>query len=240
MVLHSSAFAIAVIYLLKDKVKVESMAIWSSIFAIAVIGTISKFSVLTSFIYRSGLFVPGQTGGKPFSAPFRLEIPYVGAALAICALLLAGSIVSFLIYLYRENETARTAGHFLLKVALIAQILSIGLLVSEIRKTTEVPAKLQAQIAADPSQLVTAGRAIAERQQMSAKEFAAITQNQLEQTGRQYLQANGDKMYLSLGTNPVEVAGLITALAGTFFVVLFGFKTRSFANVCRVWSRSTA
>jgi cytochrome c-type biogenesis protein CcsB len=218
-------FAIAVIYLLKDKVKVESMAIWSSIFAIAVIGTISKFSVLTSFIYRSGLFVPGQAGGKPFSAPFRLEIPYVGAALAVCALLLAGSIVSFLIYLYRENETARTAGHFLLKVALIAQILSIGLLVSEIRKTTEVPAKLQAQIAADPSQLVTAGRAIAERQQMSAKEFAAITQNQLEQTGRQYLQANGDKMYLSLGTNPVEVAGLITALAGTFFVVLFGFKT---------------
>jgi cytochrome c-type biogenesis protein CcsB len=201
------------------------MAIWSSIFAIAVIGTISKFSVLTSFIYRSGLFVPGQAGGKPFSAPFRLEIPYVGAALAVCALLLAGSIVSFLIYLYRENETARTAGHFLLKVALIAQILSIGLLVSEIRKTTEVPAKLQAQIAADPSQLVTAGRAIAERQQMSAKEFAAITQNQLEQTGRQYLQANGDKMYLSLGTNPVEVAGLITALAGTFFVVLFGFKT---------------
>ena len=219
-------FAIAVIYLLKDKVKVESMAIWSSIFAIAVIGTISKFSVLTSFVYRAGLFVPSPTaGGKPFSAPFRLEIPYVGAALGICALLLAGSIVAFLIYLYRENETARKAGHFLLKVALIAQILSVGLLVSEIRNTTGVPAKLQAQVSTDPSQLVTAGRAIAERQQMSAKEFAALSQTQLEQTGRQYLQMNGDKMYLSMGTNPVEVAGLITALAGTFFVVLFGFKT---------------
>lgn len=32
-------------------------------------------------------------------------------------------------------------------------------------------------------------------------------------------------MFLSLKTNPVEVAGLITALAGLFFVILFSFKT---------------
>ena len=51
-------FAVAVIYLLKDKVKVEAMAIWSSIFAFAVIGTVSKFSVFTEFVYRAGLFVP--------------------------------------------------------------------------------------------------------------------------------------------------------------------------------------
>ena len=38
-------FAVAVIYLLKDRVKVEAMAIWSSVFTFAVIGTISKFSV---------------------------------------------------------------------------------------------------------------------------------------------------------------------------------------------------
>jgi cytochrome c-type biogenesis protein CcsB len=218
-------FAIAVIYLLKDRVKVEAMAIWSSIFAIAVIGSISKFSVLTDFVYRAGLFVPGPAGGKPFSAPFRLDVPYVGAALVFCALLLAGVITSFALYLYRENEGARKIGHLLLKIALIAQILTVGLLVSEIRNTKDVPARLQAQIAAQPSQLVTAGRAIAEKQQLTAKEFAALTPNQLEQTGRQYLQMNADKMYLSVGTNPVEIAGLITALAGTFFVVLFAFRT---------------
>ena len=32
-------------------------------------------------------------------------------------------------------------------------------------------------------------------------------------------------MFLSLNTNPVEIAGLLTALAGTFFVVLFAFNT---------------
>lgn len=220
-------FAIAVIYLLKDRVKVEAMAIWSSLFAIGVIATISKFSVLTEFVYRAGLFVPSPAGGKPFSAPFRLDVPYVGAALAFCALLLIGVIASFLIYLYREKEAARSIGHLLLKVALIAQILTVGLLVSEIRRPVDVPTRLQAQLAADPTQLITAGRAIAERQDLSAKEFAAITPTQHEQMGRQYLQQNGDRMYLSVGTNPVEIAGLITALAGTFFVVLFGFKTEN-------------
>jgi ABC-type transport system involved in cytochrome c biogenesis permease subunit len=218
-------FAIAVIYLLKDKVKVEAMAIWSSVFAIAVIGSISKFSVFTEFVYRAGLFVPNEAGGKPFFAPFRLEIPYAGAALAFCGILLAGVIVAFLFHLYRGSEAAGKVGHVLLKVALIAQILSVGLLVSGIRGTGDVPAKLRAQIAAEPHQLATAGRAIAEKQQLSAKEFAALTPTQLEQLGKQYLDVNGNKMFLSLNTNPVEVAGLITALAGTFFVVLFAFRT---------------
>src|SRR5690606_28012369 len=51
-------FAIAVLYLLKDRVKVEAMAIWSSVFALGVLATISKFSVFTEFVYRAGLFIP--------------------------------------------------------------------------------------------------------------------------------------------------------------------------------------
>lgn len=218
-------FAIAVIYLLKDKVKVEAMAIWSSIFGIAVIATISKFSVLTEVVYRAGLFLPNNSGGKPFSAPFRIEIPYIGEALVVSAILLAASIFAFLVYLYQKSEAAKTVGHLALKLAFVAQIVSVVLLVGGIRGTQDVAAKLNAQLAAEPSQYITAGRAIAEKQRLSAKEFATLTPIQLEQMGRQYFQMNGDRFYLSMNTNPVEVAGLITALAGTFFVLLFGFRT---------------
>ena len=218
-------FAIAVIYLLKDKVKVEAMAIWSSIFAIGVIATISKFSVFTELVYRAGLFIPNPNGAKPFSAPFRFEVPYVGEALVITGVLLVGVIVSFLLYLYQQNDTAKKAGHLLLKLALVAHLVAIGLLVSGIKNTTNVAAGMTQQLAANPGQYVVAGRAIAERQQLSAREFAALTPLQLEQTGRQYFQANGQDFYLSLNTNPVELAGLITALAGTFFVFLFTFRT---------------
>ncbi len=119
-------FAVAVIYLLKDKVKIEAMAIWSSVFALSVIATVSKFSVFTEFVYRAGLFVPGSTSGaKPFSTPFRLEIPHVGTMLVLSGILLVGVIVSFLIYLYQNKEGAKKIGHFLLKLSLVAQILQL-------------------------------------------------------------------------------------------------------------------
>jgi len=218
-------FAVAVIYLLKDNAKVEAMAIWANVFVLGVIASISKFSVFTDFVYRAGLFLPNSGGGKPFSAPFRLEIPYVGPALVVAGLLSLAVIVAFLLYLYQNNEPARKAGHWLLKFAFVVQIVAVALLVSGIKGTTDTANRLQEQLAANPAQYAVAGRAIAERQDLSAREFAAITQTQFEQTGRNYFQQNVDNFYLSLNTNPVELAGLITGLAGIFFVLLFSFRT---------------
>ncbi len=218
-------FAVAVIYLLKDKVKVEAMAIFAGIFALGVIATVSKFSVFTEFVYRAGLFVPSSAGAKPFSAPFRIDIPYVGETLVLSGILLVSVIISFLLYLYQNNEAAKKAGHILLKLALVTQIIAIAFLVSGIKSTTDVYPKLQAYLAQNPSQYLTAGKEIASKQGLSAREFAALTPTQFEQAGKQYFQTNGEKMFPSLNTNPVELAGLITALTGTFFVILFGFRT---------------
>lgn len=220
-------FAVAVIYLLKDGLKVHLMAIWSSVFGLAVLATISKFSVFTEFVYRAGLFVPNEAGKKPFSAPFRLEMPYVGPALVVTGLLLAGVIVAFLIYHYQKQEIANKIGHILLKLALVAQIISIGLLVYGIRDNSNVQGRLQAQLDKDPYQYVVAGMAMAEREQLSVAELAQITAKQHEQMGQAYIRANGDKLFLSLNTNPVELSALITALVATLFVLLFAFRTET-------------
>ncbi len=218
-------FGIAVMYLLKDGVKVEAMAIWSSIFGIAVLATISKFSVFTEFIYCAGLFVPNEAGKKPFSAPFRLEIPYAGPALVVAGVLLAGVIVCFLLYLYQKNETAKTIGHYALKLALVAQVVSLAILVVGIKSSTDVQSRLKAQLLEDQSQYTVAGKAMAENQQLTVTELAQITPKQFDQMGRAYVQQNGDAMFLSLNTNPVEVAALITALVATLFVIFFSFRT---------------
>lgn len=219
-------FAIAIMYLIKDKVKIESLAIWSSLFAVAVFGTISKFSVFTEFVYRIGTFVPNPVaGGKAFASPFRLEVPYVGPILAFGGILLLGVIVSFLIYLYQNNEGAKKTGHFLLKLAFVVQIVAIAFYVTGVKAESNVLAEINKQYAADPIQYVIAGRAIAEKQQMSATEFAALTPAQLDQGAKNYLEQRGETMFLNLKTNPVEFVGLITALAGTFFVLLFSFRT---------------
>lgn len=218
-------FAVAVMYLVKDRVKVEAMAMWSSLFGISVIATVSKFSVVTDLVYRAGLFVPSVGNKKPFSSPFRLDLPYVGPALAIAGLLLLGVIIAYALYVYKNNATARVAGSYLIKLAFIAQILSIALLVNGINTTTDAYPKLQVQLASDPSQYVTAGMALAENQNMSAQELSALTADQHTQGAKYYLEATGDKMFLSLNTNPVELAALMTAAVGTFFILIFGFRT---------------
>ncbi len=220
-------FGVAVMYLLKDGVKVEAMAIWSSIFGISVLATISKFSVFTEFVYRAGLFVPNEIGKKPFSAPFRLEIPYVGPVLVIAGILLAGTIISFLIYLYQNNEKAKTIGHYFLRLAFVAQVVSISLLMVGMNDNSAVPSRLQAQLAANPSQYIVAGQQMADNQQLTTQELAQLTPRQFEAMGRAYVQSSGDSMFLSLNTNPVEVASLLTALVGTLFILFFSFRTET-------------
>ncbi|MGI8556432.1 MAG: cytochrome c biogenesis protein CcsA [Pyrinomonadaceae bacterium] len=108
---------------------------------------------------------------------------------------------------------------------MIVQLFAIGFLVTGIKSATNVYPHLQAQLANHPNQLITAGRAIAEKQQLSAEQLAQIQPAQLQQGASQYLQNAGSQMFLSLNTNPVELAGLITAFAGLLFVALFSFRT---------------
>lgn len=216
-------FAVAVIYLLKDGVKVESMAVWASIFAFLVFGSVSKFSVYTEGIYRAGLFLPST--GKPIPAFFRIDIPYVGIALIAAGILCLATIICFLLYLYQNSEPAKRFGHICLKLSLVAQLAAIIFLISGVKSITDVATPLQAQLAKNPGQYTVVGKEIVSKQINSAQEFAQITPAQFEQAGRQFLQQNGPKMYSSLNTNPVELSGLITAFAGLLFVALFSFRT---------------
>ncbi len=218
-------FAVAIIYLLKDKVKPEGMAVWASVFALGVIGSISNFSVFTQLAYRVGMFIPNPDSGKPFSAFFRFELPYVAPSLLLASVLLLTTIAAFLLYVYQNNEAARKVGHITLRLSLVAQIIAIIFLVSGIKSTENVTETLQSQLKADSSQYLLVGKQIMSRQNRSAQEFAAISNTEFEQTGQQFLKNNGDKLFLDLKTNPVELAGLITALAGIFFVILFSFRT---------------
>jgi ABC-type transport system involved in cytochrome c biogenesis permease subunit len=116
---------------------------------------------------------------------------------------------------------------------LIAQIIAVAFWVSGVKSTTQIEAKLNQQLANNSSQFVTVGKEIATKElarrslsaQQLAQEFNQISNAQFEAVGKEYLQQNGSQMYLNLGTNPVEFSGVLTALAGILFVILFSFKT---------------
>jgi ABC-type transport system involved in cytochrome c biogenesis permease subunit len=216
-------FAIAVVYLLKDGVKTEAMAIWSSIFALSVIATVSRASVITSAVYRATAMMMGKESRRPTG--LRVDIPYVGWVLVLTVLLLIGVIIAFGVYLAKQDETARVWGHRLLKLSLVAQACAIALLVGQVKTLTNIPAHV------DQGQYVTVGKWMAEQQGLKPNQIAQIETGVLEQEAAKFIQRSGSQLFLSLNANPVELAALLTAFAGTLFVIIFSFRTERLREI---------
>jgi ABC-type transport system involved in cytochrome c biogenesis permease subunit len=211
-------FAVAVLYLLKDGLKVEAMAIWTSIFAVSVFATISKFSVFsfaTFGTYTASTFV----GDSRAALALRAGIPYVGWLLVAAAALLAGACVAYGSYLSSGDKKIKTLGRSLLQVALIMQGAGIAVLVYQLKTIQNVVNLI------DPAQYERFGTWMLQQEGVSQQQINQVGSQQLVATAGQWVQQNGAQLHLSLNANPVELAALITAFTGTFFVILFGFKT---------------
>lgn len=211
-------FAVAVLYLLKDGVKVEKMAIWSTIFSLAVFATISKFSVfsLSSFgTYTASTFA----GESRFSLALRADIPYVGWFLVGAAALLVAAAIAFAKDINNTDEKMRRAGHLLLRSALVVQAAGIGMLVYQIKSIQNVLAQI------NPAQYERFAGWMLQQESVPQAQINQMPAQQLVQMSSDWVQQNGSQLHLSLNANPVELAALVTAFAGTFFVVLFSFNT---------------
>ena len=211
-------FAVAVLYLLKDGVKVEKMAIWTSLFALATFATISKFSVfspLTFGTYTSSVFA----GNSRASLALRADVPYVGWLLVLAAALLVGSTLAYLSYLYQNNEKAKGWGHKLLWLAMIVQAAGIGALVYQIKNLTNVVSYIS------PSQYPVFAKWMLQQQGIAEQQINAIPATQMNDIAARWIADNGATLHLSMNANPVELSALITAFVGTFFVLLFLINT---------------
>ncbi|HRI04505.1 MAG TPA: cytochrome c biogenesis protein CcsA [Pyrinomonadaceae bacterium] len=211
-------FAVAVLYLLKDGLKVEKMAVWTSFFALAVFATISKFSVFSpaSFAtYTASTFV----GTSRQSLGLRADIPYVGWFIVIAAIMLIGATASFIVSFSKENDTARKWGNRLLYGALAVQAGGIAMLVYQLKTLQNVVSLIST------AQYQKFAVWMLQQQDMPQTQIASLGQQQLYEIANKWVLENGSQLHLNLNANPVELAALITAFAGTFFVVLFGINT---------------
>jgi ABC-type transport system involved in cytochrome c biogenesis permease subunit len=211
-------FAVAVLYLLKDGLKVEKMAIWTSLFALAIFATISKFSVFsprTFGTYTSSLF----TGSSRMSLALRADIPYVGWLIVAAAVFLVAAITAFIAYSSNGDEKSSRLGRLFLGIALVFQVAGLGMLVYQLKTTTAVLPLIQ------KGQYERFATWMLQQQEVPQTQINQIGQQQLFDIANTWVTENGASLHLNLSANPVELAALITAFAGTFFVLLFSFKT---------------
>lgn len=211
-------FAVAVLYLLKDGVKVEKMSIWTSLFAIATFATISKFSVFspaTFGTYTASTFV----GNSKMSLALRADIPYVGWLLVAAAALLIASGIANWKYFTGGDETARKWGFRALWAAMIVQGAGVAALVYQLKNIANVVPLI------NPDQYAKFASWMLQQQDMPQAQINAMGLDQLNNIGSKWVTENASQLHLSLSANPVELSALITAFAGTFFIVLFSINT---------------
>lgn len=217
-------FAVAVLYLLKDGLQLRKMAVWTSLFSLAVFATISKFSVFApaSFgSYTASTFV----GTSRMALGLRAEIPYVGWLIVAAAILLAASIAANLASVSQGSEAARSWGRRFLWGALIAQGAGVATLVYQLKNLQGVVAQIS------NTQYAKFAAWMLQQQDMPQQQINAMGQQQLYDIANKWVTENGANLHLSINANPVELAALITAFTGTFFIVLFGINTERVRSI---------
>lgn len=217
-------FAVAVLYLLKDGLKVEKMAIWTSIFSLSVFATISKFSVfsLSTFgTYTASTFV----GTSRMSLGLRADVPYVGWLIVAAAALLAASIVANLMSISKNDANARKWGTRFLWSAFVVQAAGIGTLVYQLKNMSNVVSQISS------AQYSKFAVWMLQQQDMPQAQINTFAPQQLYDISSKWIMENGSQLHLSLNANPVELAALITAFTGTFFIVLFGINTEKIRSL---------
>lgn len=217
-------FAVAVLYLLKDGLQVEKMAIWSSIFALSVFATISRFSIFsfsTFGTYTASTFV----GTSRQALALRADVPYVGWMIVAAAGLLAIAIAGYGLYTNKGNEQMRRVGNWCLYAALVVQGSSIAMLVYQLKTLTNVTAYL------DPRQYERFAVWMLQQQDVPQSQIASMGSQQLYDMANGWITQNAAGLHLSLNANPVELSALITAFAGTLFVAMFGIRTERLRSI---------
>jgi cytochrome c-type biogenesis protein CcsB len=126
---------------------------------------------------------------------------------------------SFASYFSKDDEKMRSFGNRLMQAALVVQAAGIAVLVYQLKTIGSVIGHIST------SQYQRFAVWMLQQEDVPQAQIDVMSAQQLFDISSKWIADNGSRLHLSLNANPVELSALVTAFAGTFFVVLFSFKT---------------
>lgn len=210
------SFALAVVFLLKDGVKIEQMAMVVAVSLLVVYGFVwlmGGIKAFNPFTLSYGLNPVILHPGGAFNTGARVALPGVGALMTVAMVLFMASAVAFALNHYRNQETAGRWGHWMLRGSLVLQALGVGLLFYRIKTMTGI------------GSLVGEDQYYQIAKTLMGKDAANQSVQNLINAGANWMQGNRASLVLDLRGNPVEVAAIISLLVVTLFLVLFSIRT---------------
>ncbi|AEP11714.1 cytochrome c biogenesis protein CcsA [Chloracidobacterium thermophilum] len=209
------SFGIALLYLLKDGVRIESMALCVAIFGLVTYATIGDFKVLTTGTYGLGVRWMGSGLNLSGGGALRATLPGVGTLMQLGWLVYAAAGIALAVYFFRNDQLARQWGNRLMVAALIVQVLIFGAIFYRMKSPMDINAAIH------PGQHQAFGAWLAKRSDIDP---ATLAPQQLQAEGARWLNQNASALEISFNSNPVELATILTLIACTVFVVLFAWR----------------
>ncbi len=210
------SFALAVVYLLKDGVKSEQMALVVTATIVIMyifvwlMGGIKAFNPFT-MSYALNPALEHNQGVSNIGA--RIALPGVGIWMTLSFLLIFGTAAAFVLKLYRNNDLAGRWGHWMLRASMVTQAIGIGTIFYQMKALTNIGGLI------GQDQYYNVGK------QLMGKDASGETVDNIVNIGANWLQANGSRLILDVRSNPVEIAAVISLFVVTLFLVMFGIRT---------------
>jgi len=211
-------FSIAVLYLIKDGVKIEAMALFVAIFGVGVyscIGRFGSFSLFSQFKYSMDVLAPTQEGGLS-PAPLRVDIPWVGPLMLLAALLLLAAILCFGWDYYKNQTNLKRYGHMAFRSAAVLQLLSIVALFYQMATLTNLASRIDLR-----SQM----KYLDAIQYFGSKQATFANVPQVMPVAQDWLAQAGPRLTLGTSSNPVEMGAILSLIVLSVLVILFSFRT---------------
>jgi ABC-type transport system involved in cytochrome c biogenesis permease subunit len=212
------SFALAVVYLIKDGVKIEAMGVAITAFFIlgyVVVWLMSGFKGFDplTLSYRLNPVLPQETS-QPFPIAGKVPIPGAGIMFALAMSLLIGMAVLFLLYVRDGRENLKRIGHWLLRGSIVLQVATIGWLFYQIKAMKGVGSLI------GDDQFYQIGAGLIGTKDMPGKSIETVVAQ-----GAGFMGNFRDQLVLDVQGNPIEFGVLFAILAGSLFILLFSFRT---------------
>lgn len=212
------SFGIALLYLLKDKVRIESVALWIALFGIVTYVTIGDFKILTTGTYGLGARWMGSPLNLAGGGSLRATLPGVGLMMQLGTLLYFAAAAALAYYYFRNDEKAKLWGNRLMVGALLSQVVVFGAIFYQMKSIINVNEYI------NPAQHKAFGAWLAKRSEIDP---TTLSPQELTMQGSTWLSQNASGLKLSFESNPIELSLIVTLIACSAFAVLFAYRGKS-------------
>ncbi|MBX7221720.1 MAG: cytochrome c biogenesis protein CcsA [Blastocatellia bacterium] len=214
------SFGVAMLYLLKDNVKIESVGFWVALLGIATYCIIGDFRVLTSGSYGLAVKSMGGTLNLAGGGNLRAELPGVANLMRVGTLLYILAGITLALYVTQGKQQMQIWGNRLMMAAMAGQVAIFGAIWIQIKSITPDLVKH-----IDPAQYPAFGAWLAKN--FLQQDPRMMSTAQLSEQAQQFLSTQASTMSVNFSSNPIEMAAIVTLIAATGFVVLFVLRGKT-------------